>query len=281
MKLKFQVFPPDSRPQLTPLESEEHSRAPLIVLHALFASARTWQSHARHLAHRLGRRVYALDLRNHGNSPHSSRMTYPEMAQDVVEFLDDESIGEAVLLGHSMGGKVAMTLALSHSQRCRALIVLDIAPVGYAGDYAEVFQALKAVARSKVSSRRAADALMQPLIPEPTTRQFLLTNLIRQSDNQTTRLVWRLNVDAIEKNMPALAAFPAQFGASNPPARYQGPTLFLRGERSHYITEAGLARIRHFFPQARIHTLKGAGHWINVDAGDAMLEEISTFLSET
>ncbi len=244
---------------------------PLLILHALFASGRTWQSQARRLSSAAERQVFTLDLRNHGATEHSSRMGYECMAQDVLQFCDERQLREVVLLGHSMGGKVAMILALAHPERCRALIALDIAPVAYSGNYADVFAGFKAVAQAAVTSRREANEILARLLPDEMTRQFILTNLI----NREGKLAWRLNVHAIQAAMPELASFPPHLKS----LRYLGPAMFLKGEKSAYITEKGATAIRTLFPRAEIISIQNAGHWLNVEAPEAMQSEIVRFLN--
>ena len=251
--------------------SEFGAGTPLVILHGLFGGARNWARIARDLATRF--HVYAVDLPNHGESPWVDSVTYEGMAEAMAEFLRARGIaGGVTLLGHSMGGKVAMTLALTSPGDVARLIVVDIAPVAY--DHARtnrhILEALRSLPLAGLASRKEADAALAPAIPDPMLRSFLLANLSRDDD----RFVWRINLDGLANSLPALHGFP-QFP---PEARYDGPTLFIAGERSDYVGDADVATIRKRFPNARIETLPGAGHWVHADAPDAAVRLVSEFI---
>lgn len=228
-----------------------------MLLHGLFGSHRNWNWHARELAP--GFAVYSLDLRNHGDSPHANEMSYPLMADDVLGFLDEQAIESANLLGHSMGGKVAMQLALSQPGRVRRLLVADIAPVTYTesrGDHEQVFAALAALDVAALESRQQADGLLASGIPDARVRQFLLSNLEKESG---TGFRWRFNLDALQDNYDRLRDKPVGDGP------FEGPVLFVRGAVSNYIVEQDRERILALFPRARLKTIMGAGHWLHAE----------------
>lgn len=260
MKLHHRYFPCDAS-----------DGPPLIVLHGLFGSRNNWSGAARRLAGR--RDVFTLDLRNHGDSPHADRMTFPEMADDVAEFLAGERIPRAHLLGHSLGGKVAMQLAFDEPALLDKLIVVDIAPRVYPPRHESIFAAIDAIDHGAPDNRREADALIESLITDQASRLFLLTNLSVGDDG---RMQWRVNTRAIRENYEAISAPPqVEAGASHP-----GPTLFIRGEKSPYIRAEDEPLIKRWFPRAHLQTLD-AGHWIHVDAPEAFVATVDDFLQES
>ncbi|ARS53938.1 alpha/beta fold hydrolase [Kushneria konosiri] len=248
-------------------EPEQAETSPLVVLHGLFGSADNWRSHIKHW--RQKRRVVAMDLRNHGRSPHTPGMHYEDMAADVLSVLDRLDIQKCDLLGHSMGGKVAMTLARRHPERVARLIVADIAPVAYEHGHNDVFQAHRLVEDALPESRKEADEAMAEAVDDRITRQFLATNLVR--DDQGI-LGWRVGLDFIEEGYSDIVAPP---GGNAP---YEGPTLVLRGEHSSYVTDDALSVIGEIMPEARVDTIQGAGHWLHAEQPEAFLKAVDSFL---
>lgn len=246
--------------------SDEH---PLVVLHGLFGSADNWRSHAKKWQSQ--RRVIAIDLRNHGESPHASGMNYTVMSDDVVAVLDRLNIERCDLLGHSMGGKVAISLARRFPERLTSLIVADIAPVAYAHDHDTIIAAMRRVEEGQPTSRKAADTLMAERIETLAVRQFLATNLVRGDDDKVLR--WRVGLDEIETDYAAIAAEPAGKSA------YRGPTLVLRGGQSDYVSDALLPQLREVLPNAEIVTLN-AGHWLHAEAPEAFQQAVNAFLDQ-
>ncbi len=247
------------------------SGTPLIILHGLFASARNWQSVARQLSG--SHRVFTLDLRNHGASPHSAEMTYPALAADVAAFVDRHGIERAHVLGHSMGGKTAMWLALTAPERVATLIVVDIAPVRYAHDYSAIIEHMRALPLQSLTNRQAADDALARSIPDARLRQFLLQNLVPKD----RRYRWRIDLDILERAQPELAAFPA----TEDVGPCWKPALFIAGAASDYVLPEHRAMIERLFPAARLETIVGAGHWLQVDQPDAFLRIVREFLSHT
>lgn len=247
---------------------EQTDALPLVVLHGLFGSADNWRSHIRHW--RQTRRVVAVDLRNHGRSNHTSGMHYEDMAADVLEVMNQLDIQRCDLLGHSMGGKVAMTLARRHPQRIARLIVADIAPIAYEHGHDDIFRAHRLVEDALPESRKEADDVMAEAIDNRTTRQFLATNLVR--DDQGI-LGWRVGLDFIEEGYSDIVAPP---GGDDP---YTGPTLVLRGENSDYVTDDALPVIADIMPASKVDTIKGAGHWLHAEQPEAFIQAIDAFLN--
>lgn len=240
---------------------------PLLVLHGLFGSARNWQGIARRLGEQ--RHVYALDLRNHGGAPWAPGMSYPEMAADVLRFLDDRGFPRATVLGHSMGGKTAMALALAHPDRVDRLIVADIAPVAYTHTHAPFVAAMKAARLDGLTRRGEVEAQLAEAVPEASLRSFLLQNLVLEQG----AFRWRINLDAIDANMDALIGFPDVGDAT-----YGGPALFIGGTASEYITADSEPAIRRHFPKARVEMMAGAGHWVHAERPDEFTALVEAFL---
>lgn len=240
---------------------------PVAVLHGLFGNAQNWSAVQKRLATG-GRRVMALDLRNHGSSAHDPAMDYPSMAEDVAETLAALGVRQAAVIGHSMGGKVAMALALTRPDRVARLVAVDIAPVAHAPALRGYIDAMQAVPLRPGLTRREADAMLATAISEPATRGFLLQNL--RIDGAAP--AWRLNLVAIAAAMPAIEGFP------DSDRRYAGPTLFVTGERSTYVRPEHHARIRALFPAARLATVAGAGHWLHAENPEGFLAAVTGFL---
>lgn len=263
-----------SRVEAVDLAHIEHPAAegerapPLIVAHGLFGSARNFNTLGRRLARH--RRVILLDMRNHGASPWAATMDYPSMAADIARAVERLAGGRAVVMGHSMGGKAAMVLALARPELLAGLAVIDIAPVAYGHDHAGVVAALRGLDLGRVRRRSEADPLLAPRIPEAELRAFLLQNLVLGEAGAA----WRINLDAIAANMPHLVGFP------EPPAgaHYGGPALFLHGTASPYVTPAMYPRIRALFPAAEIETIEGAGHWLHAERPAEFLAHVEGWL---
>lgn len=239
---------------------------PLVVIHGLFGSADNWRSHLK--AWETRRRVIALDLRNHGRSPHAEGMGYDAMAADVLAVLDRLDVPQAHLLGHSMGGKVAISLARLVPQRVASLIVADIAPVAYGHDHDSVFAALRRVEAGQPANRREADALLAEHVAERPVRLFLATNLVR---GEAGGLVLRLGLDEIQGDYQSIMGAPAGQGA------YPGPALVVRGARSPYVADEYLPALRDVLPEAELVTLE-AGHWLHAERPEAFRAEVDAFL---
>lgn len=241
---------------------------PVVLLHGLFGAAQNWGSIQRRLAARY--RVLALDLRNHGASPRDTVMDYPAMAADVAETIAGVTAAPAAVVGHSMGGKVAMALALAEPQLVSRLVVADIAPVTYPPALRAYVEAMQAITLRPGLSRRDADAALAEVVPEAGIRSFLLQNLRLQDDPPA----WRLGLDEIAAAMPALEGFPET------EAQYPGPVLVLAGEQSGYVRPAHTARFEALFPAVRFGTVPAAGHWLHAENPSGFLGLLEPFLAE-
>ncbi|XP_016002069.1 protein ABHD11 isoform X4 [Rousettus aegyptiacus] len=249
-------------------------RPALVLLHGLFGSKTNLNSVAKTLAQQTGRRVLTVDARNHGDSFYSPDMSYEAMSQDLQDFLPQLGLVPCVLIGHSMGGKTAMLLALQRAELVERLIVEDISPVDskFGLEYLTYIAAMRAVdIPDKVPhshARKLADEQLSHVVQDIAVRQFLLTNLV-EADG---RFVWRPNLDALAQHMEKLVAFPPRQES------YPGPTLFLFGENSHFIHSSHHPEIRRLFPQAQVQTIPNAGHWIHASHLQDFVAAIRDFL---
>ena len=240
----------------------------LILLHGLFGAGDNLGGIRRRLEHAF--ELHSLDLRNHGRSPHTESMGYPEMAADVLAYMDSAGLEQASVLGHSMGGKVAMEMALEQPPRVERLIVADIAPVAYEAHHDRIREALQRFDPAGVRSRREADNELAHWIDTSGVRQFLLTNLVPRDGGGFS---WRMNVDGI------LACYEQIVGAQPAQGRYEGPTLFIRGEQSDYIQESHREVVERLFPNAQLRVIPQAGHWLHAEKPDLFARVCERFLT--
>ena len=237
---------------LNVLRFGEHAGIPVLIVHGLFGSGRNWGVIARRLAET--RPVIAVDMRNHGDSPRFPTQSYADMAGDLAQVIAAHG-GRADVLGHSMGGKAAMVLALTHPERVRRLIVADIAPVAYGHSQSHHIAAMRALDVTGLAARSEADRRLSATIPDPALRAFFLQSLDLKSDPPR----WKLNLDVLESEMPKIVGWPEITG------RYDGPALFLSGALSDYVRPEHRATITALFPRARLARIPGAGHWLHAD----------------
>lgn len=239
----------------------------LIIMHGLFGMGDNWQSLGKKWSSSFT--VHLLDMRNHGRSPHSEEFSYELMAEDLVAYLKTHDIDKAHILGHSMGGKVAMLFAVFNPELCQSLIVADIAPKAYEPHHQEVIEALQNLDLSKITKRSDAQREFGPKL-EPGVRQFLLKSLFWENKE---RLNWRFNLPVIVREIQKVGE------ALAPNAFYDAPTLFLRGGDSWYIQDDDLPQIESHFPQAELVTIPDAGHWLHAQKPEQFFEAVSEFLS--
>jgi pimeloyl-ACP methyl ester carboxylesterase len=256
----------------------------VVFVHGLFGQGRNWTTIAKGLADR--HRVTLLDLPNHGHSPWTDRVDYVDMAELVAAELAswDEPV---TLVGHSMGGKVAMQLALRRPELLRALVVVDIAPVEYpltggrsddpdeeASPFGDYIAAMKAIDLTGLERRDDADRALQAAVPSRMVRSFLLQSLVREGTGTAGTWRWRLNLDLLERDLGELRGFP------EPPAgaQFGGPVLWVAGADSHYVLDDDRERMEHFFPHTRLVRVKNAGHWVHSEQPDVFLETVRRFL---
>jgi esterase len=240
---------------------------PLVLLHGLFGSADNWFGVAPKLAEKF--HVFIPDLRNHGQSPHYDVMDYPLMAADLGKFFAAQKIESAHVIGHSMGGKVAMQFALDFPGRVKKLVVVDMAPRAYKRAHDYIFDALLALDLAQFQSRGEIEEVLAPKIPSLNLRRFLLKNLGR---DDAGRFVWKMNLHGVAENYLRLGEVLGE----RPP--FTGPCLFIRAGKSDYIKATDEAEIRQRFPAARIETIPTAGHWVHADAPAEFLRLVLEFL---
>lgn len=248
--------------------------APLILLHGLFGSLENLGGIARRLQDEW--QIHALDQRNHGSSPHTDTMDYPAMAADVIAYLDRQGINKARILGHSMGGKVAMQVALQAPERVEKIVVADIAPVSYKPRHDAILEGLKNLDLQSARTRQDADKFLAEFVEMPSTRQFLLKNLERvpREEQQEGGAVfrWRLNLPVIDACYGNLAKAPEGDGP------YEGPVLFLKGAESAYIQEKHRDEIMRLFPAAELRVIEDTGHWLHAEKADTFAALSRRFL---
>lgn len=243
--------------------TEQSTQAPIVLIHGLFGSLSNLGMIARALM--ANHEVIQVDVRNHGHSAHSDQISYDLMAQDILDSLDHLHIDQFSVIGHSMGGKIAMTLAKLAGQRLQKLVVLDMAPYAYQQNHHDViFQALFAVQNAEVASRKQATELMQQYIQENMVIQFLLKSFHQGK--------WLFNVDALYQHYADILAWQVQ------PA-WEKPALFLRGGRSHYVTQdIQVAAVKAQFPLAQIESIDIAGHWLHAEQPAQVIAQIAAYL---
>jgi esterase len=243
---------------------------PLLVAHGLFGSARNFNTLGRRWA--ASRSVVLVDMRNHGASPWADDMDYAAQAGDLADAVERLAGGRALVLGHSMGGKAAMALALTRPDLVAGLIVADIAPVAYTHTHLPYVRAMRAVDLGRVRRRSDADPMLADAVPEPSLRAFLLQNLLVEEGAAR----WRLNLEAIEREMPRLTGWPADW----PHLRHGGPALFLHGGESDYVPAASRKTIGALFPAAEFEAIEGAGHWLHAEKPAEFAAAVERWLAQ-
>lgn len=241
---------------------------PFLILHGFLGMSDNWKTLGKEFAD-AGYEVHLIDQRNHGRSPHSPEFSYLEMAKDIKEYCDQHNLKNCILLGHSMGGKTAMLSAALFPHIIDKLIVVDIAPKYYAPHHQQILKGLKAIDDATLTSRGEAEELLSEYIKEPAVRLFLLKNLYWKTKE---KLGLRLNLDVLTDSVEAL-------GEELPGDKsYNKPTLFIKGEKSGYITPEDRSLIESHFPDAEIVEIPGAGHWVHAENKDAFYEAVMRFL---
>ncbi|MEX2517930.1 MAG: alpha/beta fold hydrolase [Paracoccaceae bacterium] len=242
------------------------TRPPLIIAHGIFGAGRNWRALAKRMGE--GRRVLAVDMRNHGESPWSDEHDYPAMASDLAALIEAEG-GRAAVLGHSMGGKAVMALAETRPDLLERLIVADIAPVAYSHDLHAEIEAMRAVDLTGLSRRAEVETALAARIEAPAMRSFLAQSAVLGAAPR-----WSFNLDALAANMKAVIGYPDLGGV------YEGPVLMLHGGASDYVSPSHHAEIFKRFPAVKFQALEGAGHWLHADQPRVFLNAANAFLAE-
>jgi esterase len=263
--LNYKIFSPEDR--------DSKNLTPLFILHGLLGSMDNWRTQAKRLSQL--RTVITLDLRNHGDSPHIKGMSYREMYEDVIKVAKAENIESFHLLGHSMGGKVAMQLALAHPEMIKSLIVVDIAPKPYPLWHQDLFQAVMSAPIESATSRQEIDEHLKIAIEDRSERSFMLKNIKRndtESENNVGMYRWKPNLKEISRGYLKIAGFTTAL------AQYQKTTLFIKGENSPYIQETDHTLIESLFPNSTITSIKESGHLPHIQQKNVFFDTVSSFL---
>ncbi|MEM8568977.1 MAG: alpha/beta fold hydrolase [Bacteroidota bacterium] len=238
---------------------------PLIILHGLFGASDNWISIGKVLSEQF--KVYLVDQRNHGQSPHADEFSYPAMAEDLREFIEQHEIDNPIILGHSMGGKTAMQFALENQDAFDKLIVVDIGPKAYPVHHRTILDGLLSINLSTLASRGEADKQLAEYIPELGVRQFLLKNLGRGSSG----FKWKINLPVINERIEIIGH------GTEGKLLTDKEVLFIRGENSNYILDEDIALINETFPTARLETVENAGHWVHAEKPQVVIDIVSAF----
>jgi pimeloyl-ACP methyl ester carboxylesterase len=238
---------------------------PMIILHGLFGFSDNWQTHAKKFADYY--RVILVDLRNHGHSEWSDEFSYDLMVEDLKELCDDLDLKNILLIGHSMGGKVAMLFAQKHKELLDKLVVVDIGLKAYPMHHQHILAGMHAIDLETIKVRREAEAILKQHIDSDGVRQFLLKNLYWKEKGQ---LAWRMNLSVLEREMENILSML-------PEKEVMLPTLFIRGELSNYILDEDIPQLEDQFPDSEIITIKGAGHWVHAEAPEEFVDVVLGF----
>ena len=232
-------------------------KQPLIILHGLFGISDNWVTYGKRIAAE-GFEVYIPDLRNHGRSFHSDTFNYIALTEDLYDFIEDNEIENPIIMGHSMGGKIAMGYALENPSSVKKLAVIDIAPKAYGPrkSHKKIIEAMTSIDLSKIKTRRDAEEKIAEIIKEERIRLFILKNLKRKSDGS---FEWMINIDAIANNLDEM------FDKIESQNSYSKPSLFIRGGNSDYILPEDYPVIRKYFPNAEIITIEDTSHWVHAE----------------
>lgn len=241
--------------------------APLVILHGLFGSSDNWRYMATQLSQ--ARQVITVDLANHGQSPHTENVSYQAMADDVANLIKELGLKSVDMLGHSIGGKVAMTVTASYPNQVHSLIVVDIAPKRYPDRHSDIFDALLAIDLTIMAKRSEVDDVLAKTIPNKAIRQFLLMNLTKTKEE----LKWQLNLPLLAQQYPKLIQAVCEGIV------IKQPSLFIRGALSDYIEDGDVISIKQQFPNADFVTIEQSGHWIHAERPDVFLSTVQAFLS--
>jgi esterase len=258
MKLFFREYKP----------AQDTGKQPVVILHGLFGSSDNWLTQAKLFVEHY--HVYTVDLRNHGQSPHSDTFDYPSMVDDLVEFFEDHGIDNPIVIGHSMGGKAAMNFAIAHPDKVGKLVVVDIAPRYYDLEHYTIVNGLNALSPDSITSRNAADEMLASYVPEPDVRQFLLKNLQRKTEGGFS---WKINLPVISEKLSNIGVDLQYEGT------FEKPTLFIRGKRSRYVRDEDVERIKKVFPVSQLVTMD-TGHWVQAEKPQEFVEIVKEWLEK-
>ncbi|MEN9742727.1 MAG: hypothetical protein RLZZ65_532 [Bacteroidota bacterium] len=238
---------------------------PLVILHGLFGFSDNWQTHAKKFADYF--QVTLVDLRNHGHSPWSEEFSYSLMVQDLKELFEDLNIVTPILLGHSMGGKLAMHFDGTYPNALEKLVVVDMGIKAYPPHHGPILAALHAINLEEITARSQAEQILKQFVDSEGVRQFLLKNLYWAEKG---KLAWRMNFKVLENCMPDILSALPLFESFT-------PTLFVRGELSNYILDSDLNELENQFPDMQLISIPNAGHWVHAEAPDTFIDAVLSF----
>lgn len=241
---------------------------PMIILHGLFGSSDNWYSLSKVFATRFN--VFVVDQRNHGQSPQSDEFNYDLLTEDLHDFIQEHNLKDPIILGHSMGGKAAMNFAVRYPKLLSNLIVVDMVPKAYPIHHDKILEGLKSIQLDQLNGRAEADSQLAKFVPENDVRQFLLKNLARKSSGG---FEWRINLKAIDEHIEAMGVDLLSSG------KYDGPSLFIKGKKSHYYADGDEARILSIFPGAAFVTMD-TGHWVQAEKPEEFAQVVLNYLQK-
>lgn len=258
-------------------EPNTSSGSPVLILHGLMGSRMNWNTICKAMSSRIKRNVIAVDLRNHGDSAHSSEMTYKHMVEDLRMFVADRKLERVCPIGHSMGGKAVMLFALTHPELVEKLVVVDVSPNKLSPSFVTVKSYLEAMQRIKFeddmsisAARKLIDQKLSPIVPVPAVRMFLAMNVMQ---TKTGEMKWKVNLDTLVDTFDEIASFPETDKV------FEGPTCFIGGCDSDYLGSDDEEEIKKLFPSATFKYIPGAGHWVHADKPNEFLDEVCGFLT--
>ncbi|KYQ90681.1 hypothetical protein DLAC_09317 [Tieghemostelium lacteum] len=279
INLNYAINSPNPQ-KLSPESSKNKSIKNIVILHGLFGSLVNWRTIAQKLSDETNTNVITVDQRNHGVSPHTKEMSYDLMAKDLEMLISKNNLEKCCVIGHSMGGRVAMNSALFHPDIMERLIVVDVSPSNFQNPTINGFkvymEGMNSMDMSKIKVRSDADRFLESFVPDKGVRQFLLTNL-QLGDND--QYYWKNNIPSLLANISNISLFPVP--SDNPQnLQFTKPTLFIRGEKSPYIQDRDTPIIKSFFPHSQITTIPNAGHWVHADDPKSFLKITSEFINK-
>ncbi len=255
---------------------------PLIIIHGLYGSSDNWFTIGKKLAENF--EVYLIDQRNHGQSPHTPDHNYSLLKEDLKEFMDQQLIEKAIIIGHSMGGKTAMYFSADYPERITSLIVVDISPLSYLStnsfqllQHKTIIKIMAEIDFSTITSREQVDGLLSGKIVQKQVRQFLLKNLKRSHNN---KFYWSINISALQENLQKIIDGLSLQDFANKKTITGFPVLFIKGSESDYILENDQRAITTIYPQAEIKTIQNAGHWVHAEQPDEFMKVVTLFLQQ-
>ncbi len=245
----------------------ESDKPPLIIIHGLFGSSDNWLPQAKLFGDQY--KVYAIDQRNHGQSPHDDAFDYESFVADLLEFINDHQLKDPIILGHSMGGKTAMNFGLSYPEKVSKLIIVDIAPRAYDLEHYTIADGLTAIPIDQIKTRGEADEALSAYVPEVDVRQFLLKNIQRTA---TSGFSWKINLPVITRKLSNVGVDLFKSGT------FDKPSLFIRGDRSSYIRDEDRKRIKDIFPKSSLVTM-ATGHWVQAEKPREFVDVVMQWLA--